>query len=291
LFVTDMGRIYRMKGYQIYEGSRTSRGVNIVNLLPLLPDEKVTSMLRVAEGDDAGYLVMVTKMGVIKRTLLSSYSNIRKSGLIAININEGDALAWTRITTGEDELIVATRDGMAIRFSEGDARVLGRTATGVRAIRLKEGDTVVGVGIAREGATVLTVTEEGKGRRSNISEYRTQYRGGKGIRNYGIKGKVANIKVIDETDDVIIISLEGIIIRMHVGDINVQSRYGSGVRVMRLGEGDKVVTVARTEHSDDEEVVKPEVEPEEELTAEEIAALEAQDAQADDGALEETPEE
>ncbi|MEG2923034.1 MAG: DNA gyrase subunit A [Oscillospiraceae bacterium] len=291
LFVTDMGRIYRMKGYQIYEGSRTSRGVNIVNLLPLLPDEKVTSMLRVAEGDDAGYLVMVTKMGVIKRTLLSSYSNIRKSGLIAININEGDALAWTRITTGEDELIVATRDGMAIRFSEGDARVLGRTATGVRAIRLKEGDTVVGVGIAREGATVLTVTEEGKGRRSNIAEYRTQYRGGKGIRNYGIKGKVANIKVIDETDDVIIISLEGIIIRMHVGDINVQSRYGSGVRVMRLGEGDKVVTVARTEHSDDEEVVKPEVEPEEELTAEEIAALEAQDAQADDAALEETPEE
>ncbi|MEG2499949.1 MAG: DNA gyrase subunit A [Oscillospiraceae bacterium] len=291
LFVTDMGRIYRMKGYQIYEGSRTSRGVNIVNLLPLLPDEKVTSMLRVAEGDDAGYLVMVTKMGVIKRTLLSSYSNIRKSGLIAININEGDALAWTRITTGEDELIVATRDGMAIRFSEGDARVLGRTATGVRAIRLKEGDTVVGVGIAREDATVLTVTEEGKGRRSNISEYRTQYRGGKGIRNYGIKGKVANIKVIDETDDVIIISLEGIIIRMHVGDINVQSRYGSGVRVMRLGEGDKVVTVARTEHSDDEEVVKPEAEPEEELTAEEIAALEADDAQADDGALEETPEE
>ncbi|MEG1365714.1 MAG: DNA gyrase subunit A [Oscillospiraceae bacterium] len=291
LFVTDMGRIYRMKGYQIYEGSRTSRGVNIVNLLPLLPDEKVTSMLRVAEGDDAGYLVMVTKMGVIKRTLLSSYSNIRKSGLIAININEGDALAWTRITTGEDELIVATRDGMAIRFSEGDARVLGRTATGVRAIRLKEGDTVVGVGIAREDATVLTVTEEGKGRRSNISEYRTQYRGGKGIRNYGIKGKVANIKVIDETDDVIIISLEGIIIRMHVGDINVQSRYGSGVRVMRLGEGDKVVTVARTEHSDDEEVVKPEAEPEEELTAEEIAALEAQDAQADDAALEETPEE
>ncbi|MEG0877043.1 MAG: DNA gyrase subunit A [Oscillospiraceae bacterium] len=291
LFVTDMGRIYRMKGYQIYEGSRTSRGVNIVNLLPLLPDEKVTSMLRVAEGDDAGYLVMVTKMGVIKRTLLSSYSNIRKSGLIAININEGDALAWTRITTGEDELIVATRDGMAIRFSEGDARVLGRTATGVRAIRLKEGDTVVGVGIAREDATVLTVTEEGKGRRSNIAEYRTQYRGGKGIRNYGIKGKVANIKVIDETDDVIIISLEGIIIRMHVGDINVQSRYGSGVRVMRLGEGDKVVTVARTEHSDDEEVVKPEAEPEEELTAEEIAALEAQDAQADDVALEETPEE
>ncbi|MBP8856310.1 MAG: DNA gyrase subunit A, partial [Oscillospiraceae bacterium] len=287
LFVTDMGRIYRMKGYQIYEGSRTSRGVNIVNLLPLQTDEKVTSMLRVADGNDAGYLVMVTKAGIIKRTLLSSYSNIRKSGLIAININEGDALAWTRITTGEDELIVATRDGMAIRFNENDARVLGRTATGVRSIRLKAGDSVVGVGVVREGATVLTVTEEGKGRRTNIADYRTQYRGGKGIRNYGDKGKVANIKVIDETDDIILISLEGIIIRMQVSDINVQSRYGSGVRVMRLGEGDRVVTVARTEHSDEEELAKPEIESEEELSAEEIARLEAEDAAADADSVDE----
>lgn len=281
MFVTDQGRIYRMKGYQIYEGSRISKGVNIVNLLPLQNEEKVTSMLRVKEGNDDGYLVMVTKAGIIKRTLLSNYNNIRKSGLIAINLNEGDALAWTSITTGENELIVATRKGMAIRFNESDARVVGRTAIGVRAIRLAEGDCVVGVGILREDATVVTVTEQGKGRRTDVQDYRLQRRGGKGIRNYGNKGLVAGIKVVDDTDDIIIISIEGVLIRMHVADINVQSRYGSGVRVMRLGENDQVVTVARTERSDDEETAKPEVEEaEEELSAEEIAALEAEEQKA-----------
>lgn len=278
LFVTDLGRIYRMKGYQVYEGSRTSRGTNIVNLLPLAEDEKVTTMLRVAdEAQDEGFVTMVTKAGVIKRTPLSQYRNIRKSGLIAINLNEGDSLAWTRITTGEDELIVATRNGMSIRISEKDARPMGRTATGVRAIRLKQGDSVVGVGLVREGATVLTVTEEGKGRRTNVEDYRIQNRGGLGIRNYGDKGHVAGIKVIDETDDIILISLAGIIIRMHVADINVQSRYGSGVRVMRLGEDDRVVTIARTEPSD-EETAKPEAE-EEEISAEEMAAMEAEEAE------------
>ena len=168
---------------------------------------------------------------------------------------------------------------MAIRIHESDARPMGRTATGVRAIRLKEGDHVVGVGILREGATVLTVTEEGKGRRTNESDYRVQYRGGLGIRNYGNKGHVAGVKVIDETDDIILISLEGIIIRMHVADITVQRRYGSGVRVMRLAEGDRVVTVARTEHSDDEETAKPEEDGDAEPSAEEIAALEAEEAE------------
>ena len=279
LFVTDFGRVYRLKGYQIYEGSRTSRGVNIVNLLPLAEGETVTSMLRVPEGAE-GYLVMVTKRGVIKRTELSQFANIRKSGLIAINLNEGDRLAWTRITSGSDELIVATRLGVAIRFPETDVRTMGRTATGVRAIRLAEGDEVVGAGVLREGASVLTVTEEGKGRRTAESEYRTQRRGGKGIRNYGTRGHVAALKVIDETDDIILISLEGIIIRMHVSDINLQSRYGSGVRVMRLAEGDRVVTVARTERSETEEVAKPEEETEE-LSAEELAELQAEDAAAE----------
>ena len=279
LFVTDFGRVYRLKGYQIYEGSRTSRGVNIVNLLPLAEGETVTSMLRVPEGAE-GYLVMVTKRGIIKRTELSQFANIRKSGLIAINLNEGDRLAWTRITSGSDELIVATRLGVAIRFPETDVRTMGRTATGVRAIRLAEGDEVVGAGVLREGASVLTVTEEGKGRRTAESEYRTQRRGGKGIRNYGTRGHVAALKVIDETDDIILISLEGIIIRMHVSDINLQSRYGSGVRVMRLAEGDRVVTVARTERSETEEVAKPEEETEE-LSAEELAELQAEDAAAE----------
>ena len=277
LFVTDCGRVYRLKGYQIYEGSRTSKGVNIVNLLQLQPEENVTNMLRVPAGaaDGESYLAMLTRQGIIKRTPLSAYENIRRSGLIAINLNEGDRLAWSGITSGENELIVATKQGMAIRFAESDLRVLGRTATGVRAIRLAEDDEVVGAGIVREGATVLTVTEEGKGRRTHIADYRLQYRGGKGIRNYGEKGHVAGIRVISEEDDIILISLEGIIIRMHAEDINVQSRYGSGVRVMRLAEGDRVVTVARTERSEEEEVAKPEQDAQEpELTQEEIAALE-----------------
>ena len=284
LFVTDQGRIYRLKGYQVYEGSRTSKGTNIVNLLPLQGGEQVAGMLRVpkehmqAEDEQEKYLVIVTKNGIIKRTPLSAYANIRKSGLIAINLNEGDALAWTRITTGHNELLVATRNGMIIRFAETDARTMGRTATGVRAIRLSEGDSVVGCAILREGATVLTVTEEGKGRRTKESEYRIQRRGGKGIRNYGTSGHVAGIKVMDETDDMILISLEGIIIRMHVEDINTQSRYGSGVRVMRLSENDRVVTVARTERDDSEETAKPEEDGDGEPTPEELEAMQAQEA-------------
>ena len=277
LFVTDQGRVYRLKGYQIYEGSRASRGTNIVNLLPLQDGEKVTSMLRMPAENAQGYLVMVTRQGVIKRTPIEAYANIRKNGLLAVSMYEGDSLAWTQITTGSDELIVATHDGLAIRFNEQDARSMGRLGHGVRAIRLQEGDYVVGVGVVKPGATVFTVTENGKGRRSRIDDYRIQSRGGKGIRNYG-KGQVAGIKVLEDEDDIILISQEGVIIRMHAEDINVQSRYGSGVRVMRLDEGDRVVTVARTERSEEEEVAKPENEPEEALTDEELAALAAEEA-------------
>ena len=296
LFVTDQGRIYRLKGYQVYEGSRTAKGTNIVNLLPLQDGEQVAGMLSVAKeqmeqhAEHEQYLVMVTKNGIIKRTPLSAYANIRKSGLIAINLNEGDALAWTHITSGENELLVATRNGMIIRFAETDARTMGRNATGVRAIRLSEGDSVVGCAILREGATVLTVTEEGKGRRTKESEYRIQRRGGKGIRNYGTSGHVAGIKVMDETDDMILISLEGIIIRMHVEDINTQSRYGSGVRVMRLSENDRVVTVARTERDDSEETAKPEEDGDGEPTPEELEAMQAQEAADEADAADESEE-
>ena len=284
LFVTDQGRMYRLKGYQIYEGSRTSKGTNIVNLLPLQNNEKVIRMLRVphASEGEGGFVTMVTKNGLIKRTPIEAYSNIRKSGLLAVTMYEGDSLAWCRITSGDDELLVATRDGMAIRFHEANARSMGRLGHGVRAIRLAEGDSVVGVGILRPGATVFTVTEQGKGRRSLVDDYRLQGRGGKGIRNYA-RGEVAGIKILDDVDDVILISQEGIIIRMHASDINVQSRYGSGVRVMRIGEGDQVVTVARTEHSDEEPTEKPEEEAEE-LTAEELAAMQAEDDQPDEAA-------
>lgn len=291
-FTTDQGRAYRLKGYQVYEGSRTSKGTNIVNLLQLQAGEKVTSMMRVGKDDEDGFVTMVTKNGLIKRSKLSAYRNMRKSGLIAINLDENDALAWTRITTGEDELLVATRKGHAIRFDENQARVLGRNSRGVRAIRLAEEDSVVGVGILREGATLLTVSESGKGRRTRVDDYRLQKRGGKGILNYRSK-EVAAVKVIDDSDDIIIISMEGIIIRMHAADINVQSRYGSGVRVMRLAEGDKVVTVARTEHDDDdEEIAKPEPEEgEDELTPEEIARLEAEDSVEEEPEEEEEPAE
>ena len=261
LFVTNTGRVFRLKGYQIYEGSRTSKGTNIVNLLQLQEGEKITTMLRQPDGSLDGYLTMITKNGLIKRTALAEYANIRRGGLNAVSLYEGDALAWTHITSGEDELVLATHDGQAIRFAESDARSVGRTSHGVRAINLAEGDYVVGAGVAREGATVFTVTEGGKGRRSQLSDYRLQSRGGKGIRNYA-QGGVAGVKILDEDDDVILISQEGILIRMHAADINVQSRYGSGVRVMRLAESDRVVTVARSER-DEENAQAPMEQPDE----------------------------
>ncbi len=285
LFITDVGRIYRLKGYQIYEGSRTSKGVNIVNLLPLTDGEQVKTMLRVTQNDDENkFITFVTKAGIIKRTSLSKYANIRKNGLNAITFNEGDSLAWTGITTGENELIIATKCGMAIRFDERNARSVGRMSIGVRAIRLSQGDEVVGAGILRDGATVMTITQQGKGRRTKVEDYRIQKRGGKGIRNYGQSGQVAGVKIVDDNDDIILISHTGIIIRMHVTDINVQSRYGSGVRVMRLAEEDKVVTVARTEHSEDEDTAKPVIDDEDgaqDLTAEQIAELEKQESMSE----------
>ncbi len=279
LFMTDKGRIYRLKGYQVAEGSRTSKGTNIVNLLQLQSDEKVTTMMRQPDDLDAEhcYITMVTRMGIIKRTPVSQFRNIRKMGLNAIALNENDSLAWCHMTSGDDELIVATHDGMAIHFTESGARSMGRSGHGVRAIRLAENDYVVGVCVCRPGATMLTVSEDGKGRRSRIDDYRMTHRGGKGIRNYA-KGCVAGVKIVDDTDDLILISQEGIIIRMHADDINIQSRYGSGVRVMRLAEEDRLVMVARTDREADAETVKPEDDGEGELSAEELARLEAEDA-------------
>ena len=289
LFVTDKGRLFRIKGYTIAEGSRTSKGSNIVNLLQLAEGEKVTNMICQSKDADTegGFVTMVTKQGLIKRTPLEQYANIRKSGLIGIALNEGDALAWTRLTSGHDMLIVATRNGQAIRFNEEDARPMGRSGHGVRAIKLAEGDEVVGVCICREGGTVLTVTENGKGRRSDIDTYRITARGGKGIRNYDAsKDKVAAVKIVDDVDDVLLSSQEGIIIRLHVNEIPLQSRYGSGVRVMRLGENDKVMVLARTDHDDEAQTEQIDAsEAEAEPTAEQLAEMEAADAAAT-----ETPE-
>ena len=289
LFMTNRGRVFQLKGYQITEGSRTSKGTNIVNLLQLQEGEKVTNMIchkQPKENEAQGYVTQITVKGLIKRTAMEQYANIRRSGLNAIALNEGDSLAWSGLTTGEDELVVATRGGKIIRFAESDARPMGRMGHGVRAIRLEEGDEVVSAGICRPGATIFTVTESGKGRRSLVEAYRLQTRGGKGILNYKKEDAVAGVAVLQDSDDIMLISQEGIIIRMHASDITVQGRYASGVRVMRVAEGDRVVTVAPTEREDDAETVKPEEIEEAELTPEQIAALEqseaAEEAQPDD---------
>ena len=263
MFATDKGRVYRLKGYEIPEGSRQARGINIVNLLQLQPDEKITNVIPTEEGFE-GNVVMVTQKGIIKRTPVEEYKNVRKSGLIAITLDEGDNLAWTRITSGTDELIVATKNGQAIKFSEEDVRLVGRSARGVKAIELTDDDIVVGMGIAKEGTKLLTITEDGKGRRTDVNEYRLQTRGGKGVRNFDVEkaGYVAGVRIVNDDDDIILISMSGIIIRMHVSDIAVQSRYANGVKVMRLDSEDKAVTFAVTMRED--------VEDSDEETAEEL---------------------
>ena len=249
-FFTNKGRIYRLKGYEIPEVSKQSRGTNIVNLLPLEPDEKVTSMIRLENFDAEGaYLAMITKNGIIKRTRLNEYRNIRKGGLIAIDLDEGDQLGWVLLTDGERDLYIATHNGLGIRINENDARPLSRSARGVKAITLREGDEVVGATLITEGETILTVTENGKGRRTENSEYRLQNRGGFGSINYRVneeKGAVAGVKSVSEDEDILLISDDGILIRTRVSEINTQSRYGSGVNVMRLNEGAKLVTFAAT---------------------------------------------
>ncbi len=255
LFFTDKGRVYRLKCYEVPEGTRQSKGLNIANLLPISPDEKVTSMIRLPEFDEDKFLVMVTRRGIIKRIALNAYNTARKGGLIALELNEGDELAWVRMTDGNANVIVATRNGTAIRFKETDVRPMGRQARGVKALTLKSGDEVVGMSVVRENGLVLTVSETGYGRLSSPDDYRLQSRGGKGIINYHVEkyGKVAAIKVVDIDDDIIMISQDGIIIRIAAESIRVCSRPSKGVTVMKVGEGDRVVTIARSPHVEENE--------------------------------------
>ena len=276
LFFTDKGRVHRLKCYEVPEGSRQSKGINIANILTLDPEEKVTSMIRVPEFDEDKYLIMVTRQGIIKRIALNAYNTARKGGLIALDLNEGDELAWVRMTDGNANVIIATQKGVAIRFKETDVRPMGRLARGVKAIKLKEGDRVVGMSVVREGGLVLTVSKTGYGRLSSPDDYRLQSRGGKGLTNYHVEkyGEVAAIKVVDLDDDVIIISQDGIIIRIAAESIRVCSRPSKGVTVMKVGEGDKVVTVARAPHEEEEQIDEPAEASEEETTSDEPAATE-----------------
>ena len=216
-FFTTRGRTFKLKGYEIPEGSRTSKGMNIINLLPLEADEKVSSMIRFTAADeDTGYLCMFTRKGIIKRSSLEEYKSIRRAGVLAITLDEGDELAWVTTTTGNDDLIVATRKGMCIRFNENDARPIGRTARGVKAIELREGDEVVGMTVVEEGKTILTVSETGYGRKSDFENYRVQSRGGKGLINYHVEkyGDIAAVTSVSDDDDIILIASDGIIIRI-----------------------------------------------------------------------------
>ncbi len=292
LFFSDRGRVYRLKCYEIPEGSRTSRGMNITNLMPLEPEERITSMLRVTKSEEEDhFLTMVTKNAVIKRVALSAFRNVRKNGLIALDLAEDDELSWVRLTSGSDDLLVATRFGKAIRFHEADVREMGRQARGVRAIRLAEGDVVVGMSVLRENGLVLTVSETGYGRLSNPEDYRLQHRGGMGILNYHVEkyGNVAAIKVVDLNDDIILIADDGVIIRIEAGSIRICARPSKGVRVMKVNEGSKVITMARAPHDDEEEISAVE----DDGTAEEgedEPVTEAEDVIRDDEPAEETEE-
>ncbi len=277
LFITNKGNMFRLKCYQIPEGSRQSRGMNIVNLLQLSEDEKVAAMMTTIDFAENKYFICLTKNGLVKRTRLSEFKNVRKGGLRAITLNDGDEIAGGFLTEGDCTVIAATRNGSAIRFDENDIRVMGRTARGVRAIRLRDDDFIVGsTKIFDENASILTVTEKGMGRRCAVASYRLQHRGGMGLKNYPVseeKGAVIGIRTLGPDDDVILISAEGVLIRIRANDLRVMGRTASGVRVMRLGVTDRVVTFSRTPHDETEET-----EEVEKATDEEVAASLAEDA-------------
>ena len=265
LFFTNFGRVYGKKGYHIPEAGRTAKGTNIVNILPLQPGEKVSEMMHMEDFAEDMFLVFVTRKGQAVRIRLDALKNMRQNGIRAIRMEEDDELIAVRKTDGQQNILIATHDGMAICFRESDVRCTGRGAAGVRGIRLREGDYCVGAARAREGGALLTVTENGYGKRTDILEYLrgddVQGRGGYGKKNYNITektGKVADVKVVDDADDILIISDDGTIIRMPARDISLLSRGTQGVRLMRIGEGTKVISTARTEHIEEEEETESE---------------------------------
>lgn len=279
LFISNKGVMYKLKCFEIPEGSKQSRGTNAINLLPLSEGEKIAAMIKTSDFDSGKNIIMVTRKGKIKRTSLDAYKNVRKNGLIAIGLDEGDEIAGVRMTDGSAQVIVATKNGYAIRIDENQIRKMSRSAHGVKAIKLREGDEVVSMARVREGATVLTVTDKGSGRRTDLDAYRVQNRGGYGMLNYKVseeKGNVCGIKVVDDTDDIILISNDGVIIRIRANDIRVMGRYATGVKVMRVGEGVKVVSFTRAEHDESAETAKVEEPSAEELEAE-IKAAESEE--------------
>ena len=260
LFFTNKGRVHRKKGYQIPEAGRTAKGTNLVNVLPIEQDEKVTAMIHLREFPEDRYLVMVTRAGTVKRIQLSSIFTARKAGIRAITLEEGDELITVRETDGEQAILIVTHDGMAICFKETDVRCMGRDACGVRGISLREGDFVVGAARAKYDHQVLMITENGYGKRTEMDEYiradGPQKRGGYGLKGYNVTektGPVVGVKVVNDNDDVLVINDAGVIIRMAAAGISTYGRTAQGVKIMNLEEGVKVISFARTDHEEEEE--------------------------------------
>ena len=262
LFFTNTGKVYRKKGYQIPESGKTAKGSNIVNILQVEQDERIQAIIHTRSMDleekEGHYLVMITRNGTVKRLEMAALKNIRQSGIRALTLDEGDQLITVRETDGTRDILIATHDGMAIRFNENDIRPMGRTAVGVRGIRLRDGDYVVGGARVREGFTVLAITENGYGKRTPVEEYRITNRGGVGIKNYAITektGPVVGIKVVDDSRDLLVVTQAGILIRTHVDAIRTCGRATQGVIVMRFKEeGDQVISLALADREDDAEV-------------------------------------
>ena len=262
LFITNKGYMHKLKCYEIPDGSKASRGFHFANLLQLQEGEKITAMLKTRTFDTDDFVTMVTKFGQIKRTPLTAYKNIRKKGLIAIGLYDGDEIVSVRMTDGSNQLMIATKNGMALRLEENAIRPSARSAHGVRAIKLHDGDEVVSMARIRDGASVLTVSTKGYGKRTALENYRIQARGGYSIKNYPVdemRGSVCGIKVVDEQDDIILISTEGIIIRILASDIRIMGRVSKGVRVMKVSEDNQVVAFTRAEHDSSEEIQKLEI--------------------------------
>ena len=254
LFFTNRGRVYRLKAYEIAEASRTAKGTAVVNLLPLEQNEKITAVIPIKEFAEKRFLFMATRKGIVKKTELTEFDTARKGGLIAINLDEDDDLIDVKLTNGEQHIILGTRDGMAIHFAEKEVRVMGRTAHGVKGISLDDGDVVVGVDVVKPDNEVLTVSEEGYGKRTLVREYRTQSRGGKGVINLKVTektGKVVGLKLVRPGQELMLITSDGIVIRIEIDEISVISRNTQGVTLMRTSAEDKVVALATVEKKTD----------------------------------------
>jgi DNA gyrase subunit A len=256
MFFTDKGKCYWLKVHEIPEGGRAARGRSVVNLLEKDPAENINAFVTVKEFKDDSYLIMATEKGTVKKTVLSAYGNVRKGGINAINLVPGDSLIAVKMTDGNNDIVLGTRNGFAVRFNEKDVRDMGRTATGVRGVRLTKGDYVVGLIVIKRNDTILVVTENGYGKRSDINDYRITRRGGKGVitvKTTEKVGKMMSMMEVVDGDELVIISSHGMVIRQSVKDIRVMGRNTQGVRVIRLNEGDQIADIAKVVPEDEEE--------------------------------------